>query len=148
MEPTRRFVLDPITDAVKTMMEQGVSKETITAVLQISDTELQKQLNYLYSRTFDISNKNWVNNPEHNRMFIKIQQQYMNDRLRAVGHLFLNEVYDMLGFPRSAQGQLVGWFRKPYSNFIEIEFVDDAPDFGFVLMFNPDGVIYNQLPTF
>lgn len=145
---TGTFQLHPTTQAVKTMMEQGLAKEVIVGVLKINDEELQKQLNYLYSRTFDISNKNWHNNPDYNKTFIKVQEQWMNDRLRAVGYLFLNDVYEALGFPRSAQGQLVGWFRKPYSNFVEIEFVDDAPDFGFVLMFNPDGVIYNQLPTF
>lgn len=145
---TGTFKLHPTTQAVKTMMEQGLAKEVIVGVLKISDEELQKQLNYLYSRTFDISNMNWHNNPDYNQTFIKIQEQWMNDRLRAVGYLFLNEVYEALGFPRSAQGQLVGWFRKPYSNFVEIEIVDDAPDFGFVLMFNPDGIIYNQLTTF
>ena len=32
-----------------------------------------------------------------------------NDKLHAHGHLFLNEVYDMLDIPRSKAGQVVGW---------------------------------------
>ena len=42
-------------------------------------------------------------------MFLKAQQQYANDLLRARGRLFLNEVYDMLGIPKSKAGQVVGW---------------------------------------
>jgi hypothetical protein len=42
-------------------------------------------------------------------MFLRAQQQYANDKLRANGHLFLNEVYDMLGIPRTKAGQVVGW---------------------------------------
>ena len=29
--------------------------------------------------------------------------------LRRKGHLYLNEVYDMLGIPRTKAGQIVGW---------------------------------------
>jgi hypothetical protein len=144
----RQFMLDPITHAVKTMMEAGYSKEIITGTLKIGDETFKRHLNYLYARVFDIASKNWMNNKEHNKTFIKVQEQWMNDRLQAIGYVFLNEVYDALGLPRSAQGQLVGWFRAPYSNVVEIDIVDDTQDGGFLLAFNPDGVIYNKLPTF
>ena len=29
--------------------------------------------------------------------------------LRSRGHLFLNEVYDMLGYPRIKEGNIIGW---------------------------------------
>ena len=42
-------------------------------------------------------------------MFLKDQQRYANDRLKTKGCLFLNEVYDMLGFQRTKAGACVGW---------------------------------------
>lgn len=144
----RRYMLDPITHAVKTMMEAGYSKEVMLGALKIDEKTLEVHLNYLYAKVFDISSKNWVNNEDHNKTFIKMQEQWLNDRLRAVGHVFLNEAYDALGVARSSQGQMVGWFRKPYSNFVEFDIVDTTSDDGFIISFNPDGVIYNRLPTF
>lgn len=146
--PTREFFLNPITHAVKTMVEAGYAKEVIVGSLKLDDDELKQHLNYLYARTFDISCKNWMNNQQHNTTFIKIQEQWLNDRLRAVGYVFLNEVYDALGLPRSSQGQLVGWFREEGSNVIEFDIVDDTTDDGLIIAFNPDGMIYHKLPTF
>jgi Family of unknown function (DUF6353) len=62
-----------------------------------------------YARFFDESCREWNKTPEYNLFFLRTQQQYANDLLQARGHLFLNEVYDMLGMERSQVGQLVGW---------------------------------------
>lgn len=62
-----------------------------------------------YARFYDDGCKGWEKDSEMNLLFLKSQQQYANDLLRARGHLFLNEVYDMLGIPRSKAGQVVGW---------------------------------------
>ena len=37
----------------------------------------------------------------------------MNEKLLAQGHVYLNEVYDALGIPRSKAGQIVGWVYNP-----------------------------------
>lgn len=63
----------------------------------------------IYARFFDELNDNWKNNYELNLMFLTMVQNHCSDRLHAKGHLFLNEVYDELGFPRSKAGQVVGW---------------------------------------
>jgi len=63
----------------------------------------------IYARFFDEMNPNWKNNYELNLMFLTMKQNYLNDRLHARHHLFLNEVYDELGIPRSQAGQVVGW---------------------------------------
>ena len=42
-------------------------------------------------------------------MFLKAEQNYANDRLRARGYLFLNEVYERLGIKQTKAGQIVGW---------------------------------------
>lgn len=146
--PAREFFLQPITHAVKTMMEAGYAKEVILGSLGIDENELKKHLNYLYTRTFDATCKNWMNNEVHNKTFINIKQQWMNDRLLVVGYVFLNEAYDALGMPRSAQGQLVGWFCEGGSNVVEFDIVDDTTNGGFIIAFNPDGIIYNKLTTF
>ncbi|MFA7097647.1 MAG: DUF6353 family protein [Gammaproteobacteria bacterium] len=62
-----------------------------------------------YARFFDDGCTGWEKDSEYNLMFLRAQQQYANDKLRATGRLFLNEVYDMLGIPRTKAGQVVGW---------------------------------------
>lgn len=62
-----------------------------------------------YARFFDDGCAGWDKDPEYNLMFLRRQQEYANDRLRSKGRLFLNEVYDMLGIPRTKAGQVVGW---------------------------------------
>lgn len=62
-----------------------------------------------YARFFDEMNPNWEKNPEYNLFFLKLQEQWANDRLKARGFLFLNEVYDSLGMRWSQSGQYVGW---------------------------------------
>lgn len=62
-----------------------------------------------YARFFDVGNEYWEKDAEYNLTFLKHQERYANDKLKAKGHLFLNEVYDMLGIPRTRAGQVVGW---------------------------------------
>lgn len=116
----------------------------------------------IYARFFDPSSPSWQPYPEHNLIFLKCQQNYANDLLRTRGHVFLNEVYDMLGIPRSKAGQVVGWIiSKPTEKFTD-NFIDfgiftgdnyAARDFvngreGSVLLdFNVDGNIYDKIDT-
>ena len=62
-----------------------------------------------YARFFDDGCNGWEKDSEYNLMFLRAQQQYSNDLLKTRGHLYLNEVYDMLGIPRTKAGQVVGW---------------------------------------
>lgn len=62
-----------------------------------------------YAKFFDDGCTGWTKDPDYNLMFLKDQQRYANDMLQSKGHLFLNEVYDMLGIPRTQAGQIVGW---------------------------------------
>lgn len=146
--PHAIFQLDPITEAVKTLVEQGYSKEVVLGALKLSESDLKKHLNYLYARVFDITNRNWLSDTAYNKIFIRTQEQWANDRLRARGYLFLNDVYEMLGMPQSGQGALVGWYLTEGSNPVEFEIVDETEGNGIILQFNPDGMIYNKLTTF
>lgn len=62
-----------------------------------------------YARFFDVGNDNWTKDPEFNLMFLKRQQDYANDKLKEQGYLFLNDVYAMIGIPKTKAGQVVGW---------------------------------------
>ena len=112
-----------------------------------------------YAKIFDCGCKGWTKNPEYNLNFLRDTQKYANDLLQARGHLFLNEVYDMLGFDRTEAGALVGWI---YDD--ENPVGDNEVDFGIynpnnhqcsrfvngwersiVLDFNVDGPIYNKI---
>lgn len=56
-----------------------------------------------------IINPNWDENPEFNLLFLKAKQDEADRMLHTRGYLFLNEVYDLLGFKPSQIGQLAGW---------------------------------------
>lgn len=51
----------------------------------------------------------WTKHAELNKAFLLQQQDYCNMRLKQSKILFLNEVYDRLGAPRTKRGQVVGW---------------------------------------
>lgn len=110
-----------------------------------------------YHRFFDESSEYFVRNAEKNLFFLTQQQNWANDKLRQQGCLFLNEVYDMLGFPRTQIGALVGWVygKDGKDQYVDFGITDASKpgvrDFvnGFenvvMLDFNVDGVIYDLL---
>lgn len=112
-----------------------------------------------YARVFDYDNAHWQNETQFNIFFLRTQQCYLNDLLKARGYVFLNEVYDRLGFitkdtPMSKAGQTVGWFYGGPNNDGEIDFdlayaesLSDAElAIGIPLDFNVDGPILSLLP--
>lgn len=56
-----------------------------------------------------IKNLAWVPNGELNLEFLLMQQKLAQQKLEADGCLLLNDVYDMLGLPRSQAGTVMGW---------------------------------------
>lgn len=62
-----------------------------------------------YARWFDETCHAWTEDPERNKYFLLMQQSYANELLKTRKYLFLNDVYDMLGIPRTKAGQVVGW---------------------------------------
>lgn len=76
-----------------------------------------------YTFCFDESATGWIRDAESNKFFLMRQQDYANERLKARGYLFLNEVLDMLGIPRCRAGQTVGWIYDE-SNPIGDNYVD------------------------
>ena len=62
-----------------------------------------------YARIFEAGCKGHTKDPQLNMVFLKQTQAYLNDLLQKRGYVFLNEVYEALGFDRTADGQVVGW---------------------------------------
>lgn len=62
-----------------------------------------------YAKFFDEWCTGWTHDPDYNLMFLRRQQDYANEKLKIQKHLFLNEVYEMLGMQRTKAGQVVGW---------------------------------------
>lgn len=110
-----------------------------------------------YARFFDELCNDWKSNPEYNRAFLHAQQAYANDMLKARGHVFLNEVYDSLGIPRTKEGAVVGWvLDKGGDNFVDFGIFDDLTnprvrdfvngrEYSILLDFNVDGIIFDKI---
>lgn len=106
-----------------------------------------------YARIFDRSSTAWEANLELNRIFLQCQQNYFNHILNARGHVFLNEVYDALGFERCSEGQIVGWVLNSegdgYIDFgifqVNSPMALDGTETCIVLDFNVDGAVYDKI---
>ena len=96
-----------ITETV--MDEDGKEKKIKKDAMVLEDPSSYSD----YARFFDDGCENWEKDAEMNLMFLNAQQRYANELLISHGHLFLNEVYDMLGIPRTKAGQVVGWIYDP-----------------------------------
>ena len=109
-----------------------------------------------YAKFFDCGSSEHKKDPEYNLMFLRRQQDYANELLKSQGHLFLNEVYDMLDIPRTPAGQVVGWLydSKDGDGYVDFgiykgdegsrRFVNGY-EYNILLDFNVDGVIYEKI---
>ena len=112
-----------------------------------------------YAVMYDDGCTGWTKSPEANKFFLKAQERYANERLKRKGHLFLNEVYDMLGVPRTTAGQFVGWIydeEHPIGdNFVDFGMLDindeakrnfhNGIERNILLDFNVDGPIVDLI---
>lgn len=116
----------------------------------------------VYSVFFDDSSPQWRQTNELNEFFLKAQQNFANDLLNSRGHVFLNEVYDMIGVPRTKEGALVGWVKNsdlegyvgdgfidfdiynPY-NSTNRDYINNYQQDALFLDFNVDGVIFDLI---
>lgn len=127
--------------------ETGKEKKVKKTVM-VTDPNLQSD----YAVYFDSKSRNYETNPDYNRMFLKAQQAFANDKLQTRGHLFLNEVLDDLDLPRTPAGQIVGWTKDGpdgYVNFriveVERETEDGRHEPALLLDFNVEGNIWEKM---
>lgn len=146
VDKEREFLYDTDERQVVVSTEDG----PVTKTLKHRKTSISP-----YARIFDEGNRNWVGNYNYNQMFISCQQKWANDLLHARGHVFLNEVYDMLGMERSREGAVVGWIRGHGDDYIDFGVFDDDIHAGLlfvngdepsvILDFNVDGIIWDKI---
>lgn len=109
-----------------------------------------------YARVFDESNPYWQKEPGYNQFFLTAEQQWLNDKLLVTGHVFLNEVYERLGFEHTKEGSVVGWIlSNDGDNYIDFGIYDAANqakrefvngnERSIWLDFNVDGVIFDKI---
>lgn len=134
-------------EEIETDPETGKQKKVKKTVM-VADPNLQSD----YAVYFDNKSRNYETNMDYNRMFLKAQQQYANDKLQARGHVYLNEVLDDLDLPRTPAGQIVGWTKDGpdgYINFriieVERETEDGRHEPALLLDFNVEGNIWSQM---
>lgn len=142
-EEVEETIVDEKTGKEKTI------KKTIDVANEVSE----------FAKFFDDGCTGWTKDPELNLAFLLKQQAFANDKLKANGYLYLNDVYDMLGIPRTKAGQIVGWIydeKNPIGdNYVDFGIFDSNKvknrDFvnGYertiLLDFNVDGNILNLM---
>lgn len=168
----RKRVVDEIGEDKARLLATGAETTDISVVNEDGTIEEVKNAAVIhdtgsnhspYARVFEATNNNWSPNPSTNLFWLRSQENYANEKLQADGFLFLNDVYQMLGFPRTSEGQILGWVFDP--NNVDHD-GDNHVDFGIYdllykgeekvefingynpciwLDFNVDGVVYDLI---
>lgn len=144
-----KFGKDAVIDALISTAEEDLTKnemtmEAIAAVDGVSP----------YGVIFDETNNNWSADEDLSMLHLKCQQQYANDILQTRGHIFLNEVYKMLGFPHTPAGAVTGWVKGNGDDFVDFNIFEGTFEgedekgrtvTKWALDFNVDGVMYDKI---
>ena len=93
-------------EVAEVSVDENGNETTVKTTVEVADNPSRYSD---FTRCFDVGCTGWTKDPEMNLMFLRRQQDYANEMLKTKGHLFLNEVYDMLGFQRTKLGQIAGW---------------------------------------
>lgn len=146
------------------IVEEGPNGPETRILKGVDQDALKNNTEWTYARVYDETNDNWSNIPLQNQFRITMVQNQANDMLRLNKVVFLNDVYDMLGFSRTSAGQQVGWVKGVRKDkdgndindgYIDFgiwsegvykgkEWVTGSPD-AFLLDFNVDGVVLDML---
>lgn len=135
-------------------VDKNGKKKTVEKAVNVIDRDLPSD----YARWFDASVTGWENNHDYNMMFLRAKEAWANDKLKADGFIYLNDVYYELGIPKTKAGQIVGWVDKPNDpdyrgdGFVDFgvktvmrETTDGGYEESILLDFNPDGNILDLM---
>lgn len=135
----------------ETVTDEKGKEKKVKKSIEVADPNASGYVKY-----FTRSNPYWEEDSAYVEMFLRSQQNYANDKLKAIGHLTLNDVYDMLGFHDSKAGMVVGWIydldHPNGDNYVEFDVkkVNLPNEQGryeeaYAIDFNVDGNIYNEM---
>lgn len=111
----------------ETVVNEDGTKQIVKKTVDVAHPDYSS----IYARFFDESCKGWTKSAEDNLRFLKMVQAWANKKLQADGYLYLNEVYEALGIPKTKAGHVVGWI------FDEAHPVgDNYVDFGIYDLYN------------
>lgn len=170
----RKSVIEKFGKDIDQEIRLGTSKELVEETVIDEDgnekTEMKEvtKSTYdgysMYARIFDETNPEWEKDARFNFALLQAREKWWNDKLKTNGFVFLNDVYEDLGFERTPEGQLVGWIYDP-----DDKSIDSVIDFGllpiikdknqynnvlrdrersFVLDFNCDGRILEKFKKY
>lgn len=88
-----------------TIIDENGEEKTVKETIY----DIQPNHHSPYAKVFDELNDNFEKDSEYNLFFLKKMEGFANDKLKAQGYLFLNDVYKMLGFEPTRAGQITGW---------------------------------------
>lgn len=95
----------------ETVVHEDGTESTVKKTIEVVENPYEGLSEF--ARCFCEGCLGWTKDPEANLVYLRAQERWLNDRLKAVGHVFLNELYDALGLPRSSAGAIMGWVYDP-----------------------------------
>lgn len=102
-----------------------------------------------YEAWFEHGNPNWIDGDiEENLRWLALMESFINDRLRANGHVFLNEVRRGLSLEDTPAGAVTGWINNNSEDGDgQIDFRAEplADGTAIRLNFNVDGVVFDKI---
>ena len=104
-------------------------------------TEVEQDIVHV---VFGRYNPNWNRDLEFNILFLRQIQNHANHLLQIRGHLFLNELFDMLGIDRTRFGVINGWLVGQKPNQIALRVIGEVDD-ELILEIAVQGEIYNKI---
>ena len=135
----------------ETITDEKGKEKKVKKSIEVADPNASGYVKY-----FTRSNPYWEEDSSYVEMFLRSQQNFANDKLKANGHLTLNDVYDMLGFHDSKAGMVVGWIydldHPNGDNYVEFDVKkvnlpneQGGYEEAYAIDFNVDGNIYNEM---
>lgn len=146
---------DKVDEEFVTGVTRTVDKKTGVETVDMDDKGTADPFSVIWDET---SSREWSKSGDYNACFLRCQERHANDMLRSRGHLFLNEVHDMLGLPRTKEGAIMGWIigDDMSHGFVDFGIKNHYADWdqlngyscierSYMLTFNVDGVIYDKI---
>lgn len=108
------------------IIDENGEEKTVKKIVEVADGNGIRPASYSeFAICYDNGNTGWRPDAEANKAFLIGQQRWANDKLQRQGHLFLNEVFDMLGAPRTKMGNVVGWiYNKEHQGHVDFGMFD------------------------